>query len=75
VRCHRRTPHLTAIGPIAVCAATVSAFLGAVLDDPARWRLILTVPDTVPREYRAALRRARSAILGQTQEMAVRASR
>ena len=40
------------------------------LDDPTRWRLILTVPDSAPREYRDDLRRARSAILARAELLA-----
>ncbi len=47
-----------------------SAFLAAVLDDPTRWRLILTVPDSAPREYRDSLRRARSSIVAQAEQLA-----
>jgi AcrR family transcriptional regulator len=57
-------------GPAGAYAATVSAFLGAVLDDPTRWRLILTVPDSAPREYRDSLRRARSSIVSHAEELA-----
>jgi len=61
---------LTVSGPTGAYAATVSAFLRVVLEHPARWRLILTVPDTAPREYRDDLRRARSAILAQAEQFA-----
>jgi AcrR family transcriptional regulator len=61
---------LTAPGPTGAYAATVSAFLRVVLENPARWRLILTVPDSAPREYRDDLRRARSAILAQAEQLA-----
>jgi AcrR family transcriptional regulator len=61
---------LTVAGSAGAYAATVSAFLRVVLENPPRWRLILTVPDSAPREYRDALRRARSSILGQAQELA-----
>lgn len=61
---------LTVPGPTGAYAATVSAFLRVVLEDPARWRLILTVPDSAPREYRDDLRRARSAILAQAEQFA-----
>jgi AcrR family transcriptional regulator len=61
---------LTELGPTGAYAATVSAFLGAVLANPTRWRLILTVPDTAPREYRDGLRTARSAILSQAEQLA-----
>ena len=39
---------LTVSGPTGTYAATVSAFLRVVLDNPARWRLILTLPDSAP---------------------------
>jgi AcrR family transcriptional regulator len=61
---------LTVPGPTGAYAATVSAFLRVVLEHPARWRLILTMPDSAPREYRDDLRRARSAILAQAEQFA-----
>jgi AcrR family transcriptional regulator len=61
---------LTELGPTGAYAATVSAFLGAVLANPTRWRLILTIPDTAPREYREGLRTARLAILTQAEQLA-----
>lgn len=61
---------LTEPGPTGAYAATVSAFLRVVLENPARWRLILTVPDSAPREYRDDLRRARSSILAQAEQLA-----
>jgi hypothetical protein len=61
---------LTEPGPTGAYAATVSAFLRVVLENPARWRLILTVPDSAPREYRDDLRRARSSILAQAERLA-----
>ena len=61
---------LTVSGPTGTYAATVSAFLRVVLESPARWRLILTLPDSAPREYRADLRRARAAILAQAEVLA-----
>lgn len=61
---------LTELGPPGAYAATVSAFLRAVLHNPTRWRLILTVPDSAPREYRELLRTARTAILSQAEELA-----
>lgn len=61
---------LTVRGPTGAYAATVSAFLQVVLEDPTRWRLILTMPDSAPREYRDALRQARSSILAQAEELA-----
>ena len=41
-----------------------------MFDDPTRWQLILTVPDSAPREYRDSLRRARSSILAQAEQLA-----
>jgi AcrR family transcriptional regulator len=61
---------LTGPGPTGAYAATVSAFLRVVLQNHARWRLILTVPDSAPREYRDDLRRARSSILAQAEQFA-----
>jgi AcrR family transcriptional regulator len=61
---------LTIAGPTNAYAATVRAFLAAALDNPTRWRLILTVPDSAPREHRDALRRSRSAILAQAEQLA-----
>ena len=61
---------LSTPGPTGAYAATVSAFLAAVLDNPTRWRLILTVPDSAPREYRDSLRTARSSILAQSEALA-----
>jgi AcrR family transcriptional regulator len=61
---------LTVPGPTGAYAATVSAFLHVVLENPIRWRLILTMPDSAPREYRDALRQARSSILAQAEELA-----
>src|SRR6516225_6970604 len=46
---------LTKLCPTGAYAATVSAFLRAVRQNPTRWRLILTVPDSAPREYRDSL--------------------
>ena len=61
---------LTVSGPTGTYATTVSAFLRVVLDNPARWRLILTMPESAPREYRGDLRRARAAILAQAELLA-----
>lgn len=61
---------LTVLGPTGAYAATISAFLRVVLENPTRWRLILTMPDSAPREYRDALRASRSSILAQAEELA-----
>lgn len=57
-------------GPTATYATTVSAFLAAVIECPNRWRLVLTVPDSAPREYRDSLRSARSAVMAQAELLA-----
>jgi len=49
---------LTVHGPTGAYAATVSAFLRVVLENPARWRLILTVPDSAPQPVAVLARRA-----------------
>lgn len=56
--------------PTAAYAATVQAFLTAVIEHPNRWRLVLTVPESAPREYRDSLRNARSAIVAQAEFLA-----
>jgi hypothetical protein len=62
-------------GPTGTHAAAVSAFLAAALDNPTRWRQILSVPDSAPPECRDSLRPARSSILGQSEAPAKAASR
>lgn len=57
-------------GPASSYAATIGAFLKVVRDNPTRWRLILTVPESAPREYRDSLRQARSAIADQAEQLA-----
>ena len=61
---------LTILGATNAYGATVRAFLAAALDNPTRWRLILTVPDSAPCEYRDALRKARSSIVLQAELLA-----
>jgi AcrR family transcriptional regulator len=61
---------LTVLGPTGAYAATVSAFVAVVLENPTRWRLILTVPDSAPGEYRDALRLARASVLAQAEKLA-----
>ncbi|MGV0742001.1 TetR/AcrR family transcriptional regulator [Mycolicibacterium sp. XJ870] len=61
---------LGVLGPTGAYTAAVSAFLRAVLENPTRWRLILTMPDSAPRDYRAAVRKARSRIISQAEEIA-----
>jgi AcrR family transcriptional regulator len=61
---------LRLLGPTGAYAATVSAFLEAVLQNPTGWRLILTVPESAPGEYRESVRLARSSILAQAEVLA-----
>lgn len=61
---------LTVHGPTSAYAATIAAFLKVVRANPTRWRLILTMPDSAPREYRDSLRRARSAVADQAEQLA-----
>ena len=56
--------------PIEAYTATVTAFLRCVLEHPTRWRVILTVPDAAPRDYRTAVRDARNQILAQAKHLA-----
>ncbi|MGH3436260.1 MAG: TetR/AcrR family transcriptional regulator [Sciscionella sp.] len=58
------------LGPTGAYAATVSAFVRVVLANPTRWRLILTMPEDAPREYRDDLRLSRAGILAQAQTLA-----
>lgn len=61
---------LRPLGPAAAYAGTVSAFVHVVLENPTRWRLILTAPDTAPGEYREHLRAARGAVLARAEVLA-----
>lgn len=61
---------LTSTEPTAAYTATISTFLQAVIDNPIRWRLILTMPDSAPHDYREALRNARSVMLAESEELA-----
>ncbi|MGW6694450.1 TetR/AcrR family transcriptional regulator [Rhodococcus sp. NPDC054953] len=61
---------LTRTGPAAAYGGTVTAFVRVVLDNPTRWRLILTGPDDAPSEYRDHLRTARAAILDRAVDLA-----
>lgn len=61
---------LSAIEPSGAYSAAVSALVRCALENPTRWRLILTAPDSVPREYRDALRTARSDVVMRAQELA-----
>ncbi|MFC4603259.1 TetR/AcrR family transcriptional regulator [Rhodococcus kronopolitis] len=61
---------LRPLGPAAAYAGTVTAFVRVVLENPTRWRLILTTPDDAPGEYRDHLRKARGAVLARAEELA-----
>ncbi|MGH3862384.1 TetR/AcrR family transcriptional regulator [Actinokineospora sp.] len=58
------------LGPTAAYAATVSAFVRIVLENPTRWRLILAMPESAPREYREDLRISRAGILAEAETLA-----
>ena len=62
--------HLSVAEPKEAYTATVSAFLWSALEHPTRWRLILTAPESVPRDYRSALRTARSGIIDEAEHLA-----
>lgn len=55
--------------PVAAASETVAAFVGVVLENPTRWRLILTSPGSAPEEYRAALRDSRTGIFDQAEAL------
>lgn len=55
--------------PVEVASRTVAAFVGVVLENPTRWRLILASPGTAPQEYRAALRSSRTGIFDQAEAL------
>ncbi|MRH92897.1 TetR family transcriptional regulator [Nocardia sp. SYP-A9097] len=55
--------------PVGVASRTVAAFVGVVLADPTRWRLILASPGSAPEEYRAALRSSRVGIFDQAEAL------
>lgn len=61
---------LTELGPTASYTGTVTAFVSNVLDNPTRWRLILTTPENAPSEYHDLLRNARGAVLARAEELA-----
>jgi AcrR family transcriptional regulator len=62
--------NLASTEPAAAYTATISTFLQAVIDNPIRWRLILTMPDSAPDDYREALRNARSVMSAKSEELA-----
>ncbi|WP_306356703.1 MULTISPECIES: TetR/AcrR family transcriptional regulator [unclassified Nocardia] len=60
---------LVGADPVLAASSTVAAFIGVVLEDPTRWRLILTSPGSAPEEYRAALRSSRTGIFDQAEAL------
>ncbi|OYD67735.1 TetR/AcrR family transcriptional regulator [Rhodococcus sp. OK302] len=58
------------IGPAASYAGTVGAFVEAVLENPTRWRLILTPAENAPSEYHGLLKLARGSILTRAEDLA-----
>lgn len=61
---------LRELGPAAAYAGTVTAFVSTVLENPTRWRLILTTPENAPSEYHELLREARGAVLARAEDLA-----
>lgn len=61
---------LRELGPGRAYAGTVEAFVQTVLENPTRWRLILTAPENAPSEYHDLLRTARGAVLARAEELA-----
>ncbi|WP_067564487.1 TetR/AcrR family transcriptional regulator [Nocardia acidivorans] len=55
--------------PVQVASQAVEAFVGVVLAQPTRWRLILASPGSAPQEYRAALRSARTGVFDQAEAL------
>ncbi|MEU0538388.1 helix-turn-helix domain-containing protein [Nocardia sp. NPDC005978] len=55
--------------PVRVASRTVAAFVGVVLENPTRWRLILAGPGAAPQEYHAALRSSRTGIFDQAEAL------
>lgn len=60
---------LVDIEPLRAASATVEMFVGVALENPTRWRLILTAPSSAPDEYRSALRHSRADILGRAEAL------
>ncbi|MFI6866662.1 TetR/AcrR family transcriptional regulator [Nocardia sp. NPDC050406] len=60
---------LVGADPVLAASSTVAAFVGVVLENPTRWRLILTSPGSAPEEYRAALRDSRTGIFDQAEAL------
>nr|WP_246461547.1 TetR/AcrR family transcriptional regulator [Nocardia transvalensis] len=56
---------LAGADPVVAASAAVETFVGVVLANPTRWRLILATPGSAPDEYRAALRSSRTGIFDQ----------
>ncbi|MCU1640296.1 MAG: TetR/AcrR family transcriptional regulator [Nocardia sp.] len=55
--------------PVVAASSAVEAFVGVVLANPTRWRLILASPGSAPAEYRAALRSSRTGIFEQAEAL------
>ncbi|BCK58049.1 TetR/AcrR family transcriptional regulator [Nocardia wallacei] len=60
---------LVGADPVVAASAAVETFVGVVLENPTRWRLILTSPGSAPDEYRAALRSSRTGIFAQAEAL------
>lgn len=51
-------------------ADAVRAFVNAVVEAPARWRLVLLPPEGTPREFRAQVELVRAGVLAQIEDLA-----
>ncbi|WP_280371464.1 TetR/AcrR family transcriptional regulator [Nocardia wallacei] len=60
---------LAGADPVVAASSAVETFVGVVLANPTRWRLILTSPGSAPDEYRAALRSSRTGIFDQAEAL------
>ncbi|NHP16362.1 TetR/AcrR family transcriptional regulator [Rhodococcus sp. IC4_135] len=61
---------LSELGPAASYTGTVGAFVDAVLENPTRWRLILTSVENAPSEYHGLLKLSRGAVFARAEELA-----
>ena len=61
---------LRELGPAGAYSATVVGFVRLVVENPTRWRLILTVPASAPSEYRDGLRESYGTVLQQAEALA-----
>ncbi|MEU1431458.1 TetR/AcrR family transcriptional regulator [Nocardia sp. NPDC005746] len=55
--------------PVVAASASVRAFVDVALDNPTRWRLLLSGPGNAPDEYREAIRSSRAGIFDQAEAL------